>query len=154
MLTVPGHSDIPLPLRPGDFDVDGFPDLLITVSNGDKTNPRSMIKVLRNVPCSKGVPGCGKEWGKNARGFVVAGGKGWEALEQIEDAVGASWIDLDDDVSVQAHEELVAELQGSLDIMVQRTGKQDGEHVTFIQNNFYHDAFFLKAQGEFHSVSR
>lgn len=32
--------------------------------------------------------------------------------------------------------------------MVQRTGKQDKERVTFIQNNFYHDAFFLKGQGE------
>jgi integrin alpha FG-GAP repeat containing protein 1 len=32
--------------------------------------------------------------------------------------------------------------------MVQRNGKQTGERFTFIQNNFYHDAFFLKAQGE------
>lgn len=32
--------------------------------------------------------------------------------------------------------------------MVQRTGEQTGEKVTFIQNNFYHDAFFLKGQGE------
>jgi hypothetical protein len=31
--------------------------------------------------------------------------------------------------------------------MVHRTGKQTGETVTFIQNNFYHDAFFLKGQG-------
>lgn len=31
--------------------------------------------------------------------------------------------------------------------MVQRTGDQDAGKVTFVQNNFYHDAFFLKAQG-------
>lgn len=95
LLSVPGRSDIPLPVRPGDFDVDGFPDLLLTVSDGHK----SMVKVLRNVPCSKGVLGCGNTWGRNGRGFVPAGGKGWAALEEITDAVGASWIDLDDDVS-------------------------------------------------------
>lgn len=39
-------------------------------------------------------------------------------------------------------------LQGSLDILVQRSGKQTGDRVTFIQNNFYHDAFFLKTLGE------
>ena len=39
-------------------------------------------------------------------------------------------------------------MQGSLDLMVQRSGEQDEQRVTFIQNNFYHDAFFLKAQGE------
>jgi hypothetical protein len=31
--------------------------------------------------------------------------------------------------------------------MVQRTGSQDGNKVLFIQNNFYYDAFFLKAIG-------
>lgn len=95
MLTVPGQSDIPLPIRPGDFDVDGFPDLLITISDGKK----SLVKVLGNVPCGKGVIGCGDFSAKYSRGFQVLGGKGWEALEAIEDAVGASWIDLDDDVS-------------------------------------------------------
>lgn len=36
--------------------------------------------------------------------------------------------------------------------MVQRTGKQSGQRVSFIQNNFFHDAFFLKAIGEQHCV--
>lgn len=31
--------------------------------------------------------------------------------------------------------------------MVQRTGSQSGNQVLFIQNNFYYDAFFLKAIG-------
>lgn len=29
--------------------------------------------------------------------------------------------------------------------MVMRSGKQDGQKVTFIKNNIFHDAFFLKA---------
>jgi len=33
--------------------------------------------------------------------------------------------------------------------MVQRIGSQSGSQVLFIQNNFYYDAFFLKAIGAF-----
>lgn len=39
-------------------------------------------------------------------------------------------------------------LQGTLDIMVQRTGEQGQGNVLFVQNNFYYDAFFLKAIGK------
>jgi hypothetical protein len=31
--------------------------------------------------------------------------------------------------------------------MVQRSGDQGVGAVTFVKNSFYHDAFFLKAQG-------
>lgn len=93
LITVPGDQNIPLPIRAGDFDLDGYPDLLLTVSDG--TN--STVKVLRNVPCGNGVKGCDTPV-SGGRGFIVAGGKGWEALESITDAVGASWIDIDDDV--------------------------------------------------------
>jgi integrin alpha FG-GAP repeat containing protein 1 len=34
--------------------------------------------------------------------------------------------------------------------MVQRTGQAGHGHVLFVQNNFYYDAFFLKAIGGFH----
>jgi integrin alpha FG-GAP repeat containing protein 1 len=39
-------------------------------------------------------------------------------------------------------------LQGTLDVMVQRTGDQQQGTVLFVQNNFYYDAFFLKAIGK------
>ncbi|KAK8864374.1 hypothetical protein IAR55_001622 [Kwoniella newhampshirensis] len=141
-LHLPESPNIPFPLRPGDFDIDGFPDLLVIVANSTAAPPAggifgairhdgTQVKVLQNVPCRKGVAGC-EGGGKGTRGFRIGSGKGWEALDAIWDANGASWIDLDDD--------------GSLDILVQRTGEQSGERITFIQNNFYHDAFFLKAQ--------
>jgi integrin alpha FG-GAP repeat containing protein 1 len=38
-------------------------------------------------------------------------------------------------------------MQGTLDIMVQRTGSLGRGNVLFVQNNFYYDAFFLKAIG-------
>jgi hypothetical protein len=36
-------------------------------------------------------------------------------------------------------------MQGTLDIMVQRTGEQGEGNILFVQNNFYYDAFFMKA---------
>lgn len=39
-------------------------------------------------------------------------------------------------------------MQGTLDMLVQRTGEQGQGNVLFVQNNFYYDAFFLKAIGE------
>ncbi|WVQ99391.1 hypothetical protein IAU59_006524 [Kwoniella sp. CBS 9459] len=145
LLHVPHKVHIPLPLRAGDFNVDGFPDLLLVVHNstavppsggvfGSEPRPGNQVKVLVNTPCGgKGVVGCEKDGrSKGQRGFKVGKGKGWEAVDAISDAEGASWMDIDDD--------------GSLDILVQRAGTQAGESISFIQNNFYHDAFFLKAQ--------
>jgi hypothetical protein len=38
-------------------------------------------------------------------------------------------------------------MQGTLDIMIQRTGTSNTDKILFVQNNFYYDAFFLKAIG-------
>lgn len=142
LLYPPATPSIPFPLRPGDFDIDGFTDLLITIANstaagppggifGTARSPGTQVRVLENVPCRKGVSGC-DERGRGRRGLRVGVGKGWEALDEIWDVTGASWMDIGDD--------------GSLDILVQRTGEQSGQRLSFVQNNFYHDAFFLKAQ--------
>jgi len=86
---------IPLGLKPGDADLDGFPDLLAIVvdNHGDVHTPR----VLWNIACSPGVPGCGAE-GKGRRGFKVASGDAIELLEGMEDVRGVGWVDLDEDV--------------------------------------------------------
>jgi integrin alpha FG-GAP repeat containing protein 1 len=39
-------------------------------------------------------------------------------------------------------------IKGTLDILVQRSGDQGAGTVTFVRNNFYQDAFFIKAQSE------
>ncbi|OWT41807.1 hypothetical protein C362_00168 [Cryptococcus neoformans Bt1] len=129
LLHPPSDSSILLPLRPGDFNVDGFPDFLFIISDDTKSSESTQVKILENTPCAKGVIGCKKG---TKRGWRLGHGKGWYDLEEITDAVGASWLDLDED--------------GSLDIMIQRSGDQIGQKVTFIQNNFYHDAFFLKTE--------
>jgi integrin alpha FG-GAP repeat containing protein 1 len=60
--------------------------------------------VLENVPCKKGVAGCTGGGGGGKRGLRVGRGKGWEVLDEVWDVEGASWLDLDDDVSLPVGE--------------------------------------------------
>ncbi|KAG9318236.1 hypothetical protein JVU11DRAFT_317 [Chiua virens] len=116
---------LPLPVRLGDTNLDGFPDLLVIAANGDRRTP----KLLISEPCTKGLAGCDTN-GRGRRGFRLLQ-NGAESLEAVHDARGVALIDMDED--------------GTLDIVVQRTGKQGHGTVLFVQNNFYYDAFFLKA---------
>jgi len=62
-----------------------------------------------------------------------------------------SFLDIDDDVRellMVLYETETDYMQGTLDIIVQRTGGQKQGSVLFVQNNFYYDAFFLNAIGE------
>jgi len=110
------------------------------------------VRILENEPCGNGVAGC--EGRKGGRGFKVGTGSGWEILDDIWDVSGASWLDVDDDVSTYGDSGMGynADVQGTLDIMIQRSGEQGAGTVTFVKNSFYHDAFFLKAQGRFCSL--
>ncbi|TFK25799.1 hypothetical protein FA15DRAFT_668127 [Coprinopsis marcescibilis] len=116
---------LPSSLKLGDANLDGFPDILLIASHGQDRVPH----MLWSVPCAKDLPGCGPE-GNGRRSWKLAD-KDVESLEAIKDARTVSFLDLDED--------------GTLDIMVQRTGSAGHGKVTFVQNNFYYDAFFLKA---------
>ncbi|KAH7890039.1 hypothetical protein F5I97DRAFT_1999340 [Phlebopus sp. FC_14] len=116
---------IPLPVRLGDANLDGFPDLLLIAATANAHTP----KLLFSEPCTRGLAGC-DENGHGRRGFRLVT-KGAESMEAIKDARSGSFLDMDED--------------GTLDIVVQRTGSQGQGTVSFIQNNFYYDAFFLKA---------
>ncbi|KAM6500960.1 hypothetical protein JOM56_003974 [Amanita muscaria] len=116
---------LPVPIKMGDVNLDGFPDMLLITVNGRKRTP----SLLFSVPCSRGVAGCATD-GSSKRGWILAT-KDVEALSAIQDARSASFFDIDED--------------GSLDILVQRSGSTGQGKVSFIQNNIYYDAFFLKA---------
>ncbi|KDE06538.1 hypothetical protein MVLG_03187 [Microbotryum lychnidis-dioicae p1A1 Lamole] len=117
----------PTPPSIGDYNTDGYPDLLLlTTQAGGGRN----VKLLQSRPCDKAscTPG---EVKARRRAFaeVTAGA---EVLTKIRDAESAHWIDIDDD--------------GSLDIMVQKSSSSVATRkVDFIKNNFFHDAFFMKA---------
>lgn len=119
---------------------------MIIASGNDRTP-----YLVYSVPCGRGVIGCGAD-GKGRRGWAVAN-IGTNALESVKDARGVTFVDMDEDVSDSslnyAHSVLMIRVQGTLDILVQRTGSQDGNKILFVQNNFYYDAFFLKAIGAF-----
>jgi integrin alpha FG-GAP repeat containing protein 1 len=126
-----GPSSLPLPARTGDINLDGFADLMLIRADTGRNGLQFTPTILMNVPCGeKGASVC-ERGGRRAWKIVRQGADG---LEMIKDARGAAFVDVDED--------------GTLDVLVQRTGKDGQGKLAFVQNNFYHDAFFLKAIGE------
>lgn len=122
----------PLALQVGDYNLDGFPDLLFL------TSPRSFLptsqstpRLLESRPCDLASCGATEVAAKRRAFRPVQSGGG--ALEVIKDARSAFFMDIAED--------------GTLDIVVQRDGQRGGQSRTmsFIKNNFFNDAFFLKA---------
>ncbi len=79
---------VPLPIKLGDANLDGFPDLLLIVDHTPK--------LVFSVPCEKGVTGCATD-GSGKRGWHVEK-KGAEVLDSIKDARSVSFVDMDEDV--------------------------------------------------------
>jgi integrin alpha FG-GAP repeat containing protein 1 len=141
------NPPLPVSIKLGDANLDGFPDFLIITGSGQDYIP----SLVYSVPCTVGVVGCGKD-GSGRRGWKVAT-QGVESLQAVTDARSLSFLDMDEDVSfniffINPGEQLIFyDGQGTLDILVQRTGSAGHGNFLFIQNNFYYDAFFLKAIG-------
>jgi len=83
---------IPIPLKLGDADLDGFPDMLAISAQGHDRTPR----LVYSVPCAAGLGGCSKS-GTGRRGWKIAT-KGVEPLENIKDARSITFLDTDEDV--------------------------------------------------------
>ncbi|KAJ3042449.1 hypothetical protein HDV00_007219 [Rhizophlyctis rosea] len=121
-LTHPQFKDTPIPLRVGDFNNDGYPDLLVATTKGG-------VRLLKSVPCSAGL--CGDAAvGAGRRGLedVVVGTEGMRGVEGT--GLGGAFMDLDED--------------GQLDVLV-FTMKSGKFRTHAFYNNFYNDAFFLKS---------
>ena len=148
MLDTTFNPSLPVSIKLGDANLDGFPDFLIITGSGRDRIP----SLVYSVPCDVGVVGCEKD-GSGRRGWEVAT-EGVESLEAVKDARSLSFLDMDEDVSfdllllsILVSNSLSIDGQGTLDILVQRTGSAGHGNFLFIQNNFYFDAFFLKAIG-------
>ncbi|CAE6446827.1 unnamed protein product [Rhizoctonia solani] len=153
LLTDTSHNPpLPVPLRIGDANLDGYPDVLAVVvgeasvdrvpvllfsvpgKEGPSMSAANVLDVKPHVQQRFGITGnmtTAATSGTHHRRFFKSAKHGAEALAQITDARGVAFVDLDED--------------GTLDILVQRNGAQTGSRIAFIQNNFFQDAFFLKA---------
>jgi integrin alpha FG-GAP repeat containing protein 1 len=90
---------LPVPLRLGDADLDGFPELLLVMqSTGSHNTARTSPVLASNVPCTSGdIAGCGGKVDITRRGWKVLQ-KGTDVLSTIHDARAAAFVDIDEDV--------------------------------------------------------
>lgn len=108
--TSTGKTAAHVPLRIGDYNIDGFPDILALVPNntaappsggifGGGRNPGVQVRVLENTACKKKDAACqdGKYQARR-RHFKVADEVGMSALDDIWDAKNAAWLDVGEDV--------------------------------------------------------
>lgn len=94
MLDTTFNPSLPVSIKLGDANLDGFPDFLIITGSGRDHIP----SLVYSVPCAVGVVGCGKD-GSGKRGWKVAT-QGVESLQAVKDARSLSFLDMDEDVSL------------------------------------------------------
>lgn len=128
-----GTRAAPVPIRIGDWNLDGYPDLAVLTVPARARPGQTRVSLLENVPCPRrgGSASCAAS-GADARQFVRVNGTALDTLEYVR---SVSFVDLDED--------------GTLDLVLQslepaslRTS--DARTVSFVQNNVFHDSFFLK----------
>lgn len=123
----------PVPIRVGDFNLDGYPDLaVLTVPRGAAPG-ETRLHLLESRPCaSRQAAGCAPG-GPEHRTFARVRGS---VLDREAYVRSVAFIDLDED--------------GTLDLVLQSlppatTRTSSARALSFVQNNHFHDAFFLKA---------
>ncbi|KAH9813975.1 hypothetical protein DFH28DRAFT_973467 [Melampsora americana] len=123
----------PVSIQTGDFDLDGFPDLLVMITqHGPDSGSSATPQLLRSIPCTLST--CTPTEVSDSRRTFEPTVKHMKALTSITNAKSVFFMDIDED--------------GTLDIVVQRAGKSQPSttrSITFIKNNFFNDAFFLKS---------
>ena len=125
----------PVPVRVGDYNLDGYPDLaVLTVPRGAAPG-ETRLHLLESRPCggaSGAAAGCAPS-GPEHRTFARVRRS---VLDREAYVRSVAFIDLDED--------------GTLDLMLQSlppatTRASAARVVSFVRNNDFHDAFFLKA---------
>ncbi|KAK3842740.1 MAG: hypothetical protein J3R72DRAFT_474554 [Linnemannia gamsii] len=123
---------LPVSVHVGDYNLDGYPDLLVVSGTPGNNNRPSSATLFQSVLCT-GEEGCLPSAVTKKRRSFVKVTEGADALNLIQDVRAAAFLDLDED--------------GTVDIMLLRnTGGQQaaGRAITMIHNNYFNDAFFLK----------
>eukprot|EP01132_Coremiostelium_polycephalum_P006111 gene6111-7615_t len=129
-------AGVPLIIHSGDYNIDGYPDLLISFykpSNDSDDPPSPHIELWENVPCTPALCGSTQSSQSGRRTFSRVT-SGTDALTQIENAYSAVFVDLGEN--------------GIPDILVLTNGNATAPaQVKAVFNNFYNDAFFFKTLG-------
>lgn len=122
----------PVPVRIGDFNMDGYPDLAILTVPRGALHGQTRVHLLESVRCKKhGSVGCTASKPEHRTFRRVPN----TVLDQEAYVRSVSFVDLDED--------------GTLDFVLQSlppatTRTSDARVLSFVQNNYFHDAFFLK----------
>eukprot|EP01095_Lingulamoeba_sp_RSL-Kostka_P005985 TRINITY_DN1839_c0_g1_i1.p1 TRINITY_DN1839_c0_g1~~TRINITY_DN1839_c0_g1_i1.p1 ORF type:complete len:721 (+),score=272.83 TRINITY_DN1839_c0_g1_i1:146-2308(+) len=129
---------VPLTLRAGDYNIDGYPDILIPIY--DESKETSFIQLWKNIECDDDI--CNTNTTSNHRRSFKLQTDGTDVLSSgnFEDAFVGAFVDLDE--------------LGKLDIIVltyEGLQKNPPTNPSFgvltVYNNYDNNAFFLKALG-------
>lgn len=97
------NPPIPIPLKLGDADLDGYPDLLVITSPSEASKAGGTPKLLFNVACD--APRAANKDRGVVAGCEGQARRGWrvlikdESMSAITDARAVSFLDIDEDVS-------------------------------------------------------
>ena len=92
------NPPLPVPIKLGDINQDGFPDLLAIVATDTGSSADRTPRMAYSMSCRKGIAGCSSD-GKGRRGFKVLK-SGGDALHSVKDARGVAFLDMDEDVGL------------------------------------------------------
>lgn len=128
-----GTRDAPVPIRVGDWNLDGYPDLAVLTVPAHARPGQTRVSLLESVACPRHGGSASCAVGRaDPRQYVRVNGTLLDSLEYVR---SVSLVDLDED--------------GTLDLVLQSLEpaslrSSDARSVTFVQNNVFHDSFFLK----------
>lgn len=115
------YTDTPITVRAGDYNLDGYPDLVVVLRNSTADGFQQKAFILENTACS----GC-----ETGRTFQLS----YEIPlhSNKEKALIPAFYDYQDD--------------GILDLIVTTIGEDNQPHIHLLQHVFTDDAFFLKVK--------
>jgi len=111
-------STATVPIRWGDYNIDGFPDALVTLVDVEKGT--TSVQLLANVACSSGCSA-------GAKRSLAVDAAATGAISNLENGLSAFFFDFDE--------------RGRLSVIAMQTA---GELIVPFFNNIHADAFFMK----------
>jgi len=138
LLRVDPHTRLPIPLAFGDYDLDGFPDLLLTVESSSPAATHAVL--LRNLRCD-GTPriGCRADASKKNTGASTARRTFLPEFEHVE-ALGKE---------VGVTQAAFADIRGKGSLSILCNGYHPGSDkpkFSAFSNDAFNDAFFVRAE--------